>query len=120
MARSLGSMGEEEKKIKLHRTLMWHRVGPFKPSATSSQGHTQQPHQSSTNRTRRGAVLSEPAQPTDKACISFNKGTCPSNTDHPFLLHMCSYCLYTVQHLCHHTEQFCRWKALPKNRAWVV
>ena len=61
-----------------------------------------------------GAVFSKPAQPRDKACISFNKGNCPSNAHHPSLLHVCSSCLYTVQRLCHHTEQFCKWKTQPK------
>ena len=96
----------------LQQALVWHRVGPFKPSANPSQGPTQQ------------LIRVPPIQPEGElSSVSLpGPGTRPvsvSTREHalqcrpPLLLHMCSYCLYIVQRLCHHTEQFCRWKALP-------
>ena len=116
---SLAAWGDEE-NMKLRRVPMWHWVGPLRPSTTHSQGPSQQACQTSTNPTRRGTVFSKPTEPGDKVCINFNKGTCHRNADYPSFLHVCSYCLYTVQHLCHHTEQFCNRKALPKKGAGGV
>ena len=64
--------------------------------------------------------FSEPSQQGDNICAAFNSGTCVNNASHPSELHMCSYCLYTVQQLCHHAEQYCRCKGMSKYGAWGV
>ena len=106
--------GDMEKKMKLCWALIWHLVEPsFKTSATPSQRPSQQAPEDPTNPTRRAAILSEPFPPGDKACVNVNY--LPSNADHPSLLHVCNYCIYSVQCLYHNTEQFYRRKALSKH-----
>ena len=112
--------GDEETKLKLRRVLVWHRVVPVRYSEGPSQGHPPQTPLRGTNPPRWWQLLSDSSKPGDKVCDGFNEGKCASNADHPLFLHVCSYCLYTVQCLCYHTEQYCRRKAQPKNGAWGV
>ena len=62
--------------------------------------------------------LMEDSNPGDRACPGFNKGMCTDNTSHPRELHVCSYCLKTVQRLCRHTESTTKGKALIKKTRW--
>ena len=59
------------------------------------------------------------AQPGHYACATYSQGLCSSNSAHPADLHVCSYCLQSVQMLCKHIELSCKCKALAKNRAWL-
>ena len=106
--------GDKVVKLKLGCALM-SCCAQKPPQHSLSRASHEQPPQTTNKPNRRGTVLSEPAKPEDKACVRFNWSTCTNNVDHPSLLHVCSYCLYTVQHLCHHTEQFCKKKDWPKN-----
>ena len=117
MEQGRAAWGDEETKLKLQWRLVWHWVVPVRYSEAPSQGHPPQTRLPGTNPSIRGLVLNDSSKPGDKVCDGFNKGKCASNADHPSFLHVCSYCLYTVQHLCYHTEQYCCRKAQPKNGA---
>ena len=83
--------------------------------APARQQHTNQPQ---AYRSRFGHMI-QPSKPGDKACQSFNRGTCPNNASHLLDLHVCSFCLRTAHKLCKHPETQCKRKEREaKNGAW--
>ena len=97
---------DEATTLKLRRALVWHQLPPPQTPTTSSQPTRQQPAADKVQ--SKTGPFSEPVKPGDRACTAFNKGLCV--TLHPADLHVCCYCLFTIQRLCHHMEQFCRCK----------
>ena len=96
---------DETTWLKLHRSLVWHRMTPMsQPSptlATTSQAPTRAPRHTTTQR--------------DQACVAYTQGLCSTNVAHPADIHMCSFCLQTAHRLCQHSELNCRCKMLTKN-----
>ena len=91
---------EEATKLKLCSALAWHQV--MLPAKVLSGPPQASKQQSVINKVQREVgPFSEAAQPEDKACAAFNRGTCVTNASHGSDLHVCSYCLYTIQRLCH-------------------
>ena len=50
------------------------------------------------------------AKPGTKACSAFNKVGCTQQVEHTADLHICTFCLSSVNHQCAHPERFCRRK----------
>ena len=65
-------------------------------------------------RAMRNNIYSQPSNPRDSAYQGFNRGTCGDNTSHPTELHVCRYCLNTLQCIFYHTEKYCGRKGLSK------
>ena len=79
------------------------------PSATPTSNKPQAP----TRAPRFIGPISVTAQPRDRACATYYyQGLCSSNSAHPADLHVCSYCLQSVQWLCKYTELYCKCKVL--------
>ena len=98
---------DKDKTMKLRRALVWHLAMPptkvaSVPPCHDRVGSNCRHH---LGRHREGITYNQPCKTTDTACQGFSRGTCVDNTSHPKELHICSYCLHTVQHICYHTDQ---------------
>ena len=58
----------------------------------------------------RFCYISQPSKPGNKACLSFNQGTCNNNASHPLDLYVCAFCLCTVHKLCKYPKVLCKRK----------
>ena len=100
---------DEVTRLKLRRTLVWHRMAPSsQPSTTPATTTPQAP----TRAPRCTGSFRLTAQPGDQACISNNQELCTSNTAHSADLHVCSFLLQATHRLCQHSELNCKHKAL--------
>ena len=109
---------------------MWSRlaIGSKQPSNINPIAR-QQPQTQGT--WGRNGYYSQPSKQGDRACKGFNRGACPDNTSHSIELHVCEYCLKTIQRLCRHAEMFYQskgtvakngvgWGSLSRNTRLIV
>ena len=99
---------DETTRLKLHRSLVWHRLAPSSQLSYTPAIRPQAP-------TR---ALRCTAIPGDQACVAFNQGLCSSNVGHPANLHVCNYCLKTARRLWNHSEVNCSHKLIKKTGQW--
>ena len=85
-----------DKKTKLRRILVWNRPVPSPKSPTNSPVLSHHTTQASVG-TGKDGYFSLSSMPGDRACQTFNQRMCKDNTSHPQDLHVCEYCLNTVQ-----------------------
>ena len=105
---------DEVTRLKLRRALVWHRVAPPTKLHLSTNHPSNQPVAAS-RAPRCTGPFSDPSQLGDCACIAYNIGLCVNNCAHPRYLHVCSFCLYSVQMVYNHTELHCRHKGTATN-----
>ena len=115
MEQGRAACGDEDTKLKLRRALVWHRVVPVRSSGLHRRDTCHKCASLAPTHLDGGqfsVILQN--RGTRRVAVSTMANAHP-NADHPSFLHVCSYCLYTVQCLCYRTEQYCCRKVLPKN-----
>ena len=87
---------DTELRTAYHHTLVWHRLATWSKQASAAAG------------TRNTTPFNVLAKPGAKACQTYNKGGCALAEQHPKELHICAYCLVTLNRLCAYQEKFCQ------------
>ena len=105
---------DEVTRLKLQRSLVWHRIAPSSTSPKPSATPTTNTPQATTRPPRHTGPFTVIAEPGNQACATYNQGLCSNNSAHPAELHVCSYYLQSAQRLCKHAEFYCKQRVLAK------
>ena len=82
--------GDEGKKLKLRRALVWHRGVPTLKATATTVAPPHQDLQAFSDKIQEvSRYLTQPSQPSDRACAALSH----EDSSHPQELHVCHYCL---------------------------
>ena len=107
---------DERERIELQRLMVWSKPSlssrVSNPLSTQSVSAGSQPPLPYANQGRvgRNNYVFQVSKPGDKACLTFNRGSCQTPATHPSDPHICAYCLWVAQRSCCHPESRCNCK----------